>query len=91
MSKVVIPIKDFIVMKRQLSNKVHIIIPDSANKSDTGLFQYTVHDVGPDVKTVKLGDSLVTSAGLFKTEVEGEEYYFTREELVCLIVRDEKE
>lgn len=90
MSKVVIPIKDFIVMKRSLSDKVSIIIPDSANKGDTGLFHYTVCDVGPDVKTVKLGDSLVTSAGLFKTEVNGEDFYFTREELVCLIVREKE-
>ena len=89
MSKIVIPIKDFIVLKRHISDKVSLILPDNA-KDTSGMFTYTVVDMGPDVKSVKIGDSLVTSAGLFKTEVDGEEYYFTKEEIVCLIVREKE-
>ena len=90
MSKQVIPIKDFIVLKRQINNTIKVILPDSVNKDGGGLFHYTVVDMGPDVKNVKVGDSLVTSAGLFKTEVDGEDFYFTKEELVCLIVREKE-
>lgn len=90
MSKQVIPIKDFIVMKRQVNRTISVILPDSVDKGNSGMFHYTVIDMGPDVKTVKVGDSLVTSAGLFKTEVDGEEFYFTKEELVCLIVREKE-
>lgn len=90
MSKLVIPIKDFIVMKRSLSHETRVLLPETIDKGNSGMFTFKVIDMGPDVKSVKVGDSLVTSAGLFKTEVDGEEFYFTKEELVCLIVREKE-
>jgi len=90
MSKVVIPIKDFIILKGTINKDHRLVLPENMNKDSSGMYKYKVSDVGPDVKNVKIGDSLVTSAGLFKTEVDGEEYFFTKEDLVCLIVREKE-
>lgn len=86
--KKVIPVTDFIVLEKSLKQEVKILMPDSVGDK-SGMHKFTVVDLGPDVKNVKIGDSVVTNSGLFRTEVDGKEVYFTKEELVCLIIREE--
>jgi hypothetical protein len=89
MAKKAIAIKDFIILHVEKDDTARLFLPDNVDASKAGMGHYVVDQIGPDVKSVKIGDSLVTSAGLFKTEIEGKEIYFTKEELVCLIVREE--
>lgn len=81
------PTKDFIVLELPYVRKPLIVKPDNIDPMNT-ISDLVVCKLGPDVKNVKLGDSLIVAPeAILPCTVNKKKYFLTREENVCAIIR----
>lgn len=87
--KKIMPIKDFVVMTIP-ETKSAIALPEGVQVNKEAYMVAIA--VGPDVKSIQVGDRVVTLKGtVVGIPVEGKNYYMAKEELIMGIITEEKD
>ena len=85
----VIPIHDFVLLKK-VEKESAIVLPESLQGVDKGLFRFEVVAIGRRCRQVKEGDIVITtiarSVGAFEG-LDGWMHYIVKEEDVCAVIR----
>jgi len=88
--KKIIPTQDYVVLEIQRV-KTNIVLPDDVVTEKSCLI---VLDVGPDVKKIRKGDSVITTPfDYIKVKFDDEdkkEYYMAREEFIIGVIKEKK-
>ncbi len=78
------PLKDFVIVNIVKEKSLIATLNDEASKDPKAKVFVTA--IGPEVKEVKVGDRVLVLQGIYKTEIDGNEVYFTKEENINMII-----
>jgi len=88
MSKILVPRQKTILLEMHKTDEFNLLLEDT-DAAKVGRGSWVVIAVGPEVKDVKVGDSIITKTGqMAQVKHEGKDVAFTDEELVSIIVRE---
>lgn len=90
MHREIVPLDDYIILLPPDRDGSRIVVPEQHknNVNVIGVGELEVAMVGPNCKTVQIGDHLVVDpAGVPMFAHEGKNYFITREKLVGAILR----